>query len=518
MRVFVIWDLTSPAVHTLLEALPELCPEHAGQPITWHIPSASGPAQKLGRDVIARGIRDSDHVIALLDRPSASIGWQVGLALGWQRSMQLAFLGSALPTWTQSGVLKGLFAHHLNDVTGIPELLGQQHWEMPALATAGATPGYLLLCPSGPVGSTLRAVAQQDPRAHTLPEDGWGLYELPAQLAGCERVVWILASELRDGAEHAASGVVAGFAEASGLPVAVLRADDVPPVVEVQPRELRFHGLAEFKQKLLTATTAGRLSPLARASALPVPGRSGTPESEPVGRAPGPRRARTVLLLILLGLGALGLGGVAINRWLRRPGPPAASPSAAASPPVSPPVTVKVAAVPPIAPPAPHSGSHRSGVGHRTQRGQSEVLPPPLDPRRPMDPVVPTPERATLPPPDLATPPPKLAPPPKPAPERASGPPMDDEHFQALLTTLRRTISGESQRNFLKDQISDGKWFRCGQIAQAMRVPVSSEQKIQIAVILYSRVIDPENTAELLAALWHESDRERLRALLHRSP
>lgn len=41
MRVYVIWDHTSPAVRTLLEALPELCPTYAGQPIVWHIPSAT---------------------------------------------------------------------------------------------------------------------------------------------------------------------------------------------------------------------------------------------------------------------------------------------------------------------------------------------------------------------------------------------------------------------------------------------------------------------------------------------
>ena len=89
MRVYVIWDHTSPAVRTLLEALPELCPTHAGQPIVWHIPSATAPGQRAARDPVARDLRESEHVIALLDRPSASVGWQVGLALGYQRSLQL---------------------------------------------------------------------------------------------------------------------------------------------------------------------------------------------------------------------------------------------------------------------------------------------------------------------------------------------------------------------------------------------------------------------------------------------
>ena len=546
MRVYVIWDHTSPAVRTLLEALPELCPTHAGQPITWHIPRATVTGQRVTRDPVARGLRESEHVIALLDRPSASVGWQVGLAIGFQRSLQLAFLGAELPAWTQAGVLKGLFVHHLSDVAGVRQLLEPQSWEMPALAAAA--PGarrHLLLCPSGPIGSTLREVARQDPAAHTLPEDGWGLYELPELLAGCGRLIWVLASDVREGADNAASGVVAGFAEASGLPVAVLRAEDVAPVVELQPRELRFRGLAEFKQKLQLVLAAGSGPQTARPPTLTSAPSPAAPES-PVFPARAPERSRPKTLALLAGLALVGASaGVGWRLYTQRP----AAPAPAAAPAVTPAVAV---AAPPsdakgeptaAAAAAPRGSSVSRGTpGHRHPSKNSQLTPrsffetsqllvdqaartaSALDPNaRPPEPTFPEPTERTEPvriepePLPDPTPPPRRAPS-RPGADRSGGQPMEDQAFAELLTRVRKLTSSAARLGLLEDVVHEGKSFSCKQIVQMMKVPISSELKIRIAATMYARVVDPDHASELMSALYHESDRQQLRELLQRSP
>src|SRR3954463_4270059 len=101
MRVFVIWDPTTVAVRTLLEALPELDREDGSPPVEWEIPFLGRGGREIGRDMLERGLKEADHVIALLDQCSASVGWQLGLAFGWGKSLQLWYAGTTPPTWTQ---------------------------------------------------------------------------------------------------------------------------------------------------------------------------------------------------------------------------------------------------------------------------------------------------------------------------------------------------------------------------------------------------------------------------------
>lgn len=95
---------------------------------------------------------------------------------------------------------------------------------------------------------------------------------------------------------------------------------------------------------------------------------------------------------------------------------------------------------------------------------------------------------------------------------------MEEQAFAELLARVRKTTSSVARLGLLKDVVSEGKSFSCKQIVQMMKVPISSELKIQIAATMYARAIDPDNASELMAALYHESDRQQLRALLQRSP
>mgnify|MGYP000741737398 CR=1 FL=1 len=287
-------------------------------------------------------------VIALLDRPSVSVGWQIGLSLGWGRSLQLASIGSTLPSWTQVGALKGLFTHHLNDVNGMAQLLTPLRWQLPAIpppASEFDVPGTLVLCPGGPIGSTLREVALRERGMRALPEEGWGLYELPRLLSGLQKVIWVLAGDGKEQAQeladNASNGVIAGLCEASGLSVAVLRSDETPPVVDVQPREHRFRSLAEFKQKLQTACAPADVS-VAPARLSPSSSSSAWPAALPPEPSPKQRRLAFFGLLLLMGMAALGMALVVRGRTVWHP-VPVAKPSLDAG-------TAPSSAPPPVVP------------------------------------------------------------------------------------------------------------------------------------------------------------------------
>lgn len=401
MRVFVIWEPKTPTVRTLLEALPQMEHKHAGAQVEWDIPhlSASGRSQALGgterghalgRDILRRGLEESDHAIALLDHQSASTGWQIGMALGLGKSLRLAYVGAEAPEWTRVGALKGLLAYPLRDITEIPELLTPLSWHFPAvMADAEARP--LLLCPSGPAGSTLRQVALDVvPRLRTLPEDGWGLYEMPALIAGSQ-LIWVIAPDLRDGAQNAANAVVAGFAEATGRRVRILRAAEHPPVAGLEARELGFSSIGEFRRKL-AANEDAEARPHVAMRSLPVP-----------PQEPRPSR-RSPVLFLAAGL-LLGGGGVAVSSLYvlrsaaQRPPPVSAAPPApvvaAAVPPAAPAVTPPASAAPAPAA-APPKASRSTEKRKRTEPVPSQPAVP-ADPRQ-VDPTTPPREPLQNPP------------------------------------------------------------------------------------------------------------------------
>lgn len=256
MRVYVIRDFSSEPVRVLVEGMRELFPEWNGEPLEWDIPGLQPHGGQIARDIVYRPLQNTDHAIALLDMPNANVAWEAGLALGWNKSLRFAYVGSRLPPWTQIGALKNLVLHHLVDVSMTAAVLAPYRWDLPFRRATGGKPATLLLCPGGAEGSALRQVAHRDvPQLGQLPEQGWGLYEVPVLLSPYSRVIWVLAgfpehSDLIDGAENAANGIIAGLAEAWGIEVVVLRSRAARVVADVQPRELTFRGLSEFRSKL----------------------------------------------------------------------------------------------------------------------------------------------------------------------------------------------------------------------------------------------------------------------------
>lgn len=272
MRIFVVWDLTSPKVRDLLGGLTTAISEIPGSDgeeptkVQWESVLPESGTRKVARSVIWRGIQQADRVLVLFDgeKPEAGVGWKVGLALGWRKPIHVACVGAALPRWVQTSMLKMLAVTLVTEPSGVAALLSQSPVALPEPEPQKALPsgihnvgtmqdpGILLLCPGGPAGRTLRDTAQ-DLLFHCnfLPDDGLRLGELPKLLRDRSGIFWVLAPDAAAEAVNTAHAIVAGMAEASGCDVTVLRSSESPIVQDVQPRELLFRSVAEFRQKLM---------------------------------------------------------------------------------------------------------------------------------------------------------------------------------------------------------------------------------------------------------------------------
>ena len=273
MRIFVVWDLSSSRVRALLSGLPTAITqipalEPAGEviPIDWEIVIPDTATRPVARSVIWRGIQQADRVLVVFDgeMPSSSIGWKVGLALGWHKPVHVVCLSASLPGWAQQNALSALSIAAVRDASGVAKLLAGDPVQLPApepqralpsgIHNVGAIhdPGILLLCPSGSAGKTLRDTAQEILYGcFFLPDQGLRLSELPKLLKERAGIVWVLAPDDCGETVNTAHAVVAGIAEASGCDVTVLRAAETPTVQDVQPRELLFRSVAEYRQKLM---------------------------------------------------------------------------------------------------------------------------------------------------------------------------------------------------------------------------------------------------------------------------
>jgi len=273
MRIFVVWDLSSSRVRDLLSGLPatitQIPATESGAdpvPVEWEIVIPDNAARPVARSVIWRGIQQADRVLVVFDseKPNASIGWKIGLALGWHKPVHVACISPSLPRWAQQSALSALSLGPVRDAAGVAALLSQEPVALPApepqralpsgIHNVGAIqdPGILLLCPAGAVGRTLRETAQDLLfGCYFLPDEGLLLAELPRLLKERSGIVWVLAPDDCGEAVNTAHAVVAGVAEASGCDVTVLRAAETPAVQDVQPRELLFRSVAEYRQKLM---------------------------------------------------------------------------------------------------------------------------------------------------------------------------------------------------------------------------------------------------------------------------
>jgi hypothetical protein len=215
--VFVVWDTTIPGLELLLSHLHRRPPAR----MTIRVPALnSDPAGgHLLNDVVIKGVRESDRVLVVADRPNANVAFEVGLALGFGKMISLVHFGAEIPQWLKKSVFKGFVINPVSDLQQLNRILQTDAaWYKPR--PAGSVPlvgDTLFLAPSKYVGEALREEQKQlFPEWQTIGNNGIEVDDLPQRLRDVAQVVWSIASfsegtDMRDGVENAVNAIVAGW-------------------------------------------------------------------------------------------------------------------------------------------------------------------------------------------------------------------------------------------------------------------------------------------------------------------
>jgi hypothetical protein len=264
MRIFIIWDMTIPNLPNDLASL-RMHPRLQG----WTL-ELLGLDQYTQGSALARIRAHLEHAetlgaLAVIDEANAHVGFEMGLALAAGKPVALLTTRQAHRAWSDRPPFNGTLMHPASlepkVVAGTLARLrdeGPEAWNtIPRRPTPGAD--VLLLWPENRRGALLEGALPAG-ELRTLPVDGWDLAQLPEQLDGVGRVVWVVPQPdpgERDGAENARLAVVAGYAKGLGLDVDVLVEEVATGRVLLDVRGLRtawdrVEKLQELLARLLT--------------------------------------------------------------------------------------------------------------------------------------------------------------------------------------------------------------------------------------------------------------------------
>jgi hypothetical protein len=219
-KVFVIWDMTIEVGELTLQGLKRT----EGWDVK--LPGTDSEAGQIWKDVVAPSIDGADFVLALVDKPNANVGFEIGYAFGRNRTLQLATVGPMLPDWMERPPFhKSYFVFTGSDVASLRALVEKDRG-IPSAATPTRGAKTLLLCPRAGDGLSVHEELHRLRKDWSEPPaQGWTLEKLPKVLTGVARVVWVVlgSHESRDGAENTSLAVVAGYALACSLDLRVWR-------------------------------------------------------------------------------------------------------------------------------------------------------------------------------------------------------------------------------------------------------------------------------------------------------
>ena len=292
IRVFVVWDSKTRDLRTTLESLSKYWPD--GMEV--HILGLSPNAGEIHADLVVREIQRADRVLAVLSRPNANVGFEIGVAYGLGKEIALAILGPKLPDWADRPPLANFLVLPFTGVQDLRDALPQKIWHRrreEESQPAGGDDPTLFLCPRTGSAQAYQVEREQMKLPYrTLPEHStFNLTDLPEQTAGVQQLVWTVSSfaegtDDRDGEENAANAVVAGWfyaqqlrsmGESTGegevlrLSAAqraalrerfwVLRSSEARLVADVQPFERAFDSLSQYAELLRQVPVIASSSP-----------------------------------------------------------------------------------------------------------------------------------------------------------------------------------------------------------------------------------------------------------------
>jgi TolB-like protein len=268
--IFIVRDFSTPALGATLQRL-KLKPPADTNIV---LPDRDQLGGSILLDVVWKGIAAADRVLIVTDRPSANVGFEIGLAVGVGKPTLFVYHGADRPAWTSAPPLTDLLQGSFDSIERLRELIARDDaWirtqKAPRLPSAGQC---LDLCPSRGEGSALR-----EQRDETIP-NGWvrppadpfALSELNRRLGETDRLVWTIANypgnaDTRDGAENTLNGLLAGWFYArcseyleadrrADAPFWVLRSSSARAIADVALHEHEgrpFSGLDDYSKRLL---------------------------------------------------------------------------------------------------------------------------------------------------------------------------------------------------------------------------------------------------------------------------
>ncbi len=270
-RIFIAWDSEIPSIRHSFERLQKSPPPE----FTIEVLGVGGSAYHgaVLEDTLEPAIERADRVLALVDRPNANMGFELGLALGRRKPAAIAHAGLDLPSWLELAPFSGHLVCPGGEIEKLRKIIVDRGTdERPWIqAPADPPPGdaTILLCPRAGDGSAVREhLADVFGDWNLLELRSWSIRDLTRKLAGVRRVVWVITTppqgSIRDGEENACASVVAGFAYGRGIELHVMRSDESRSILDVANLGVEFSSLDDLVEQLAertatTAETAGRL-------------------------------------------------------------------------------------------------------------------------------------------------------------------------------------------------------------------------------------------------------------------
>ncbi|MGR9087032.1 MAG: tetratricopeptide repeat protein [Gammaproteobacteria bacterium] len=230
-----------------------------GFEVKWPGESEGMTQGEIWRDIVKPQLQSASRFVAYVDLPNANVGYEIGYAWGMDegRRVALARVSPKVPDWLKQPPLDGFMCPQLDEGSKLLNQILGKSWNLtPRCPRKGQE--FLLLCPSRGVGSNyidLFATDSKFQHWHQLSRDGWTLKDLPDRLDGVGVVVWLIVphtegEEARDGSDNAALSVVAGYADACGIPVKVFCHIDARVVVDVAPKAWAFSSDKELLEHM----------------------------------------------------------------------------------------------------------------------------------------------------------------------------------------------------------------------------------------------------------------------------
>ena len=265
ITVFVVWDFTIRGLKHILARFQNSSPE--GYRIEVPGLEGKGAAGEIFRDIVLPGIKRSDRVLVVTDRPNANVAFEAGLAIGFGKSISLVHFGADIPAWLQDSVFKGFVVRSIKDVEALRGLVKDLNswYTPPRFVEVPAHGATLFLSPSNYVGAALKEEQGERYPFWKYPPDSFNLNDIHTEFMDVTQVVWAIAAysdgtDVRDGLENAANGVISGwfyaracniFADKAAKRLHVIRQEDARKVVDVEVIEMNpFADLGDFADRL----------------------------------------------------------------------------------------------------------------------------------------------------------------------------------------------------------------------------------------------------------------------------